>query len=144
MNSSDFPHPAWTDLLCAIGRVSISWSFLESEMRIEMRKMGRENITKGSVISHWRTCVSELASTAGSSIIVDYLDPIEKVADARNLIVHGIQSLSVDPGRNDGAHVVCVRPDGSLNVFSIDMLHDLARDIDRTKRSIQSLHSHTG
>jgi len=141
MNSDGTPHPTWDDLKSAIGSISVCWSFLENVMRSQMRKAGmEESIAKGPIISHWRTYIRELAAKSDQSVAADYLDPVEKVAAARNLVVHGIQSLSVDPWGEDGAIIVCAGLDGTMHKLTIEMLHDLAREIDRTRLSIQGLY----
>ena len=138
MDGDDTYQPTWADLMSAIGSISVCWSFLEIEMRSEMCKAGlEESIAKGPIISHWRAYVRELAAKTDQSVVADYLDPVERVAATRNLVVHGIQSLSIDRYGEDGAIIVCAEPDGSIHKLTIEMLHDLARQIDRTRSSIQ-------
>ena len=138
MSDDDSSQPTWTDLMSAIGSISVGWSFLECEMRGEMRAAGMEQvIAKGSIISHWRTYIRELAAKSDPSLIADYLDPVESLAVSRNLVVHGIQSCSVDPWGEHGVGIVCAGSDGTMHKLTIEMLDDLAREMSEIKMSIQ-------
>ena len=124
--------------MSAIGGVSVGWSFLENEMRSEMREAGMEQVfAKGPIISHWRAYIRELAAKSDPSLIADYLDPVEVVASSRNLVVHGIQSLSVDLWGEHGAGIVCSGSDGTVHKLTIEMLDDLAREMSEIRMSIQ-------
>ncbi len=123
-----------------IGSVQVAWSFLENEMRRKMRAAGlQQKIAKGPIISHWRTYMQELEARSDNSVIAEYLDPIEKIAATRNLLVHGIQSLSVDPYGVGGATVVCAGPDCFIHTLSIEIIRDLLSEIATTTRSIRML-----
>lgn len=138
MSCEESTGPTWNDLIATIGSVSVAWSFLEGEMRAKMQKSGlREKISKGSIITHWRAFVGHLAASSDHRLTAELLDPVEQLAVSRNLLVHGIQSVSLDPYGDDGAVVICTGPDGTMHKLTIENIHTLLREIDKVRMSIQ-------
>ncbi|MFQ6238262.1 hypothetical protein [Sinorhizobium meliloti] len=138
MSANDKPFPTLRDLASEIGQVQIYWSFLESEMRRELKAVvDQERIARGPIISHWRTYLKSLVGGSNHSVIIDHLEALEKIAIIRNLLAHGIRSANADPWMGGSAHVVCTGPDGVKHQFTIEMIRELSEEIDRVRRSIR-------
>lgn len=138
MSTDGTPPLTWNDVIAAIGGVSVGWGFLEGEMRTKLRKAGlREEIARGSIITHWRAYIRELSVNSGQGVISDLLDPVDQLAVTRNLLAHGIQSVSMDPYGDDGAVVMCAGSDGVVHKLTIESIRTLVKDIDRVRMSIQ-------
>lgn len=138
MSDDDIPYPTLRDLASEIGQVQIYWSFLENEMRRELSAaVNQERIARGPIISHWRAYIQSLAAHSNHGVIGDHLEAVEKIAQIRNLLAHGIQSVSADPWARESALVVCAGPDGVTHEFTIEMIRGLSEEIDRVRRSIR-------
>lgn len=121
--------PTMNDLKLEIGQVQVCWSFLEAEMRKHLTKAGFDDrLKRGSVITHWREYIRGLAFIDGPEHVAEHLTQIDRLAAQRNLLVHGISSLSVDP--YEGTAVVgCVDLDGNRQEFTISDLKELSAEI---------------
>jgi len=134
MNSDNFPNPTLRDLACEIGQVQIYWCFLENEMRRQLNAAGmQERIARGTIVSHWRTYMTEVANKSDQGPIADYLNAVEKVAKTRNLLAHGIRSVAANPWESDSAVVVCAAPDGLEQKLTIQMIRGLSEEIDSVR-----------
>jgi len=134
MNVSSPPHPTIDDLKFEIGQVQVCWSFLEIEMRHDLAAWGLDmTAVKGPIITRWRNHMREVAAKQITKELADYIDTVERLAISRNLLVHGIQSLSADPWKEASALVVCAASDGSLHTVTIEMLRDLSREINKVR-----------
>jgi hypothetical protein len=139
MNIENEPHPTLKDLKQEIGEVLVYWSFLETEIRRQLKSAGlNADISKGPIISHWRAYVQQRAKQSGNELVEWFWDPVEKAAISRNLIAHGIHSLSADPRKAGDPEIVCRSLDGKMHSLSIVALRKLSEDIDHIRRSIVS------
>jgi len=138
MSNDAFPNPTLRDLACEIGQVQIYWCFLEAEMRRQLEEAGLQGrLAKGTVITQWRAYMGDVAEGSKSGGLVEYLSAVEKVSRFRNLLAHGIQSVTANPWQSDSAVVVCVGPDGSSHSLPIETIRELAEEIDRVRRSLR-------
>lgn len=138
MNSDIFPNPTLRDLACEIGQVQIYWCFLETEMRRQLKEAGLQGrLVKGTVFTRWRTYMAELADRSDKSATAAQLGAVEKVSKIRNLLAHGIQSVTANPWEADSAVVVCEGPDGSNHSLTIETIRGLAEEIDKVRRSLR-------
>lgn len=138
MDSDSFQNPTLRDLAYEIGQVQIYWCFLESEMRRVMKEAGqKDRLSKGTILSNWRRCLDDLNDTELSAVR-SFTDKLEMLAHFRNLLAHGIQSVAADPWQENSAYVVCKAPDGTKHTITIDMLRQLAKDIDELRLSLRT------
>jgi len=128
MSASEPIHPTLDDLKFEIGQVLVCWSFLENTMRKHLKWAGlQEQISKGSVISYWRTYIKATYPDRAHEL----LEPVEKVARIRNLLAHSIYSLHADPWTKGSAVIVCAASDGILHSFSIDDLRAACTELSK-------------
>lgn len=127
-------HATLHDLNAEIGQVLVYWSFLESEMRNQLTEAGSvTNPSRVPIISRWRAYLSP----STEKTYVDMLSAVDRVAAARNLLAHGIQSVSADPWQEDSATVTCATADRTEHVFTIDDIRELSEEIDRVRLTIR-------
>jgi hypothetical protein len=135
-----FPNPTLRDLACEIGQVQIYWCFLENEMRRQLEEAGlKGRLAKGAVITQWRAYMGKVAAKSGKGGLLHYLSAVEKVSRVRNLLAHGIQSVTADRWEADSAVVVCASPDGSRHNIPIETIRGLAEEIDSVRRSLRRI-----
>lgn len=132
--------PTLRDLAAEIGQVQIRWCFLENEMRRQLEEAGlQEKLTRGPVISHWRQHVRRLAEQADDDRYIDHLAGIERVASVRNLLAHGIDTVSADWSQPGSAFVVCIGADGSSHRFTLAVIQNLAQEIDNVRHAMRNV-----
>lgn len=130
-------HPNLNDLKLEIGQVLVCWSFLEAEIRRQLtRSKVSESPLKRSIISQWRDFTRANSMVDNYELSRQFYEPVEKIAGLRNLIAHGIHSLSADPWVKDSATIVCVDPDGEKYRLTIADLRNLSAEIDSIRLSI--------
>ncbi|MGO8468029.1 hypothetical protein AB9F45_26075 [Rhizobium leguminosarum] len=137
MTIEDYPYPTLRDLAEEIGHVQIYWSFLEAEMRKQLIAAGYEaKIARGALITHWRTYAS-MNSNSSDNDLAELMADVERLAARRNLLAHGIQSVTANPWEKDTAVVVCAAPDGLLHHLTIGAIQGLSAQIDAVRRSMR-------
>ncbi|WP_145924228.1 MULTISPECIES: hypothetical protein [unclassified Rhizobium] len=136
LNNDDASNPTLRDLASEIGYVQIYWSFLESAMLAQLQAAGVQ-VAKGPIISRWRIHMQkQLSSKADLAVTASHLKAVEEVAAPRNLLAHGIQSVTADPWEKGSAVVACAATDGSVHRLTVEMIRSLSEEIDRVRRLI--------
>ncbi len=97
------------------------------------------NLSKGSIINHWRNHIGQLSANFTNAVLSAKMSSLESLARQRNLIAHGIQSVSSDPWEPDSAFVDCRGADGETRRLTIHMIRKLSEDIDEFRRSLRHL-----
>ncbi len=135
MSVENSSYPTIRDLAYEIGLVQINWSFLESEMRRQLVVSESDaDLAKGSVIVHWRNHLKKVLLDSPHPALVDHLKSLDELASQRNLLAHGIQSVSADPWSANSAFVVCRGTAGEMQRMPIEMIRRLATEIDAMRR----------
>ncbi|WP_146618537.1 hypothetical protein [Rhizobium sp.] len=137
MDTENGSYPTLRDLACEIGQVQIYWSFLENEMRKQLAAGGmQKQIEKGPIISHWRVYMRQFV---GRSDVAHCINEVENAAKARNLLAHGIKSVSADPWEPNSAYAICADAEGTSHKLTLDMIRSLSEEIDRVRRAMRGI-----
>jgi uncharacterized protein (UPF0216 family) len=133
MASDPYIYPTLRDLTSEIGQVQVYWSFLEAEMRRQLAETEDARSSKVPIVFRWRSASATVESSFRSRLLVE----LDRIAGARNLLAHGINSTSANPWKENSAFVECVAADGSKHRFTLDEIRTLAEDIDRFRLAIR-------
>ncbi len=140
MTEDDAIYPNLHDLAASIGKVQIYWSFLETEMRNQLKAVAPSNVvSRGPTMSHWRKALPVLIAKATDDSLSRLLFDIDQAAAKRNILAHGIQSASGDPSQSGGAFVVCAGSDDVRHTLHIADILALVDEIDRIRLQMRRI-----
>lgn len=126
MVMTDLPRSSliFSDLMAAVGEVMLRWGFLETEMLTKLAQSGYGPIPRAAPLQQWR-----IVSALSASDVSAWTEEIERVAQIRNLLAHGLirgdaRPIVGDPG------IVCRDMDGQHHAISYESLLDTAKILD--------------
>lgn len=104
--------PDMRDLMAAVGEVLLCWGYVENAILDRIASIGSDAAkpSKTSVLVRWKQTETDTTEMA------QLLEEIERMADIRNSLAHGLASASVDPKDTQGAAVVCRTPSGERRI----------------------------
>lgn len=124
MSDSERPVLAFSDLMAAVGEVLLRWGHLEVEILKKVTASGYAFAPRVPPIQQLR-----LASTRTLADIAEWIEEIDRAAQIRNLLAHGLIAGSSQPAEGDPA-VVCRDMDGQHHTISYDALIEAAQTLD--------------
>ena len=134
------PYPDLRDLACEIGQVQIFWSFLESAVRSQLIAVGMTQESAGpQLIHHWRKYLRQLAQPTEDCLMSAYLSKLDIASQSRNLLAHGILSVSADPWDAKSAFAICADREGGQHIFTLEAIRSLAQEIDYLRLKTRSI-----
>lgn len=104
--------PDMRELMAAVGEVLLCWGYVENAILDRLAALGGEAAkpSKTSPLARWKR-----AETATVEVAKLH-DEIERLADIRNALAHGLASATVDPKNTRGAGVTCRTPSGDRHI----------------------------
>lgn len=98
---------AFSDLMAAVGEVLLRWGYLELEMLKKLEANGEGSMPRAAPLQRWR-----VAGVRSSSDVSAWTEEIERAAQIRNLLAHGLIGGHAQP-ETGVPHVVCRDLDGA-------------------------------
>lgn len=98
---------AFSDLMAAVGEVLLRWGYLELEMLKKLEANGEGSMPRAAPLQRWR-----VAAVRSSSDVSAWTEEIERAAQIRNLLAHGLIGGHAQPEAG-APHVVCRDLDGA-------------------------------
>jgi len=106
MAEADHPELVFSDLMAAVGEVLLRWGYLELEMLKKLEANGEGSMPRAAPLQRWR-----VAGVRSSSDVSAWTEEIERAAQIRNLLAHGLIGGHAQPEAGP-PHVVCRDLDG--------------------------------
>lgn len=134
MTSTSNLNPDMRDLMAAVGEVLLTWGYFEAAIldrltAIDDHAAGR---AKTSPLFRWRTLEPITPTTAGMAAEID------RLAEIRHALAHGLKSATVDPDHPERASVTCRTIDGERRM-AISTLIEARDSLHRLSHAIRSL-----
>ena len=107
MAKADHPELVFSDLMAAVGEVLLRWGYLELEMLKKLEANGEGSMPRAAPLQRWR-----VAGVRSSSDVSAWTEEIERAAQIRNLLAHGLIGGHAQPEAG-APHVVCRDLDGA-------------------------------
>lgn len=130
--TSDMP-----TLMAAVGEVLLCWGYVETAIldRLATIEAPAARPSKASPSSRWK------GAEAVTLEIRAILAEIERLADVRNCLAHGLTAASVNPDDAHAPAVTCRTPSGNRHIAFATLL-ETRRDLHRLSQLIRSLPPH--
>ena len=114
----------FSNLMAAVGEVMLRWGYLEVEMLKKLASSGYGAMPRATPLQQWR-----IVSARAASDVSAWTEEIERSAQVRNLLAHGLIGGHAQPTVGDPG-VVCRDMDGQHHEISYDTLTDAAKILD--------------
>lgn len=121
----------FSDLMAAVGEVMLRWGYLEVEMLNKLAQSGYGPIPRAAPLQQWR-----IVSARSASDVSAWTEEIERVAQIRNLLAHGLIGGHAQPAVGDPG-IVCRDMDGGHHAISYDTLIDTAKILDIVRHRLR-------
>lgn len=123
--------PDMQTLMAAVGEVLLTWGYVESAIldRLEALELTSAKPSKASPLSRWKIAESPTPE------IVEVLAEIDRLAEFRNCLAHGLEGASVNPDDAHAPAVTCRTPAGKRHI-SFSTLVDAQRRLHRLSHAI--------
>ena len=126
--------PDMRDLMAAVGEVLLAWGYVEAAIldrltAIDDHAAGR---AKTSPLFRWRTLEPITPTPAGMAAEID------RLAEIRHALAHGLKSATVDPDQPERASVTC-RTIERERRFELSILIEARGSLHRLSHAIRSL-----
>jgi len=128
------PIPDMQTLMAAVGEVLLTWGYVESAIldRLAVLEGASSKYPKTSPISRWRNAETPTPEIAA------LLAEIERLADVRHCVAHGLETASVNPEDAHAPAVTCRTPVGRRRL-SYETLVEAQRALHRLSHEIRAL-----
>jgi len=121
-------------LMAAVGEVLLTWGYVESAIldRLAALEGIPTKAPKTSPVSRWKNAESPTPE------IAEVLAEIERLAEVRNCLAHGLEAASVDPDDEHAPAVICRTQAGKRHI-SFSTMVDTQRRLHRLSHAIRAL-----
>lgn len=122
------------DLMAAVGETLLAWGYVESAIldRLEAIEGASAKAPKTSPLARWK--VAEPSTPKIGEVLAE----IERLADIRNCLAHGLSAASVNLDDEFAPAVTCRTPAGKRHIAFVTLL-DTRRSLHRLSHAIRSL-----
>jgi len=126
--------PDMRDLMAAVGEVLLCWGYLESAIldRLTAIEGPSTKLSKSSPLSRWKTAKPTTPE------IAEVLAEIDRLAQVRHCLAHGLEGASVNPADAHAPAVTCRTPAGQRQI-SYAILVETQRSLHRLTHVVRSL-----
>lgn len=117
--------------MAAVGEVMLRWGFLETEMLKKLGASGYGPIPRAAPLQQWR-----IVSARSASDVSAWTEEIERSAQIRNLLAHGLIGGDARPTVGDPG-IVCRDMDGQHHAISYETLLATAKILDIVRHRLR-------
>ena len=122
------------DLMAAVGEVLLCWGYVEAAILDRLAAIGEYTTMplKTSPLARWKK------AERATDRIAELQAAIERLADIRNALAHGLASATVGPNGKGGAAVVCRTSSGDQRI-EFETLMETGRLLFRASHAVRAL-----